>query len=120
MDNSFESSDILKGESKTNDSLTNLNRINTAKYNDALLPSELAGNIITIGEIYSKQLEKNVNKSSVEDFENLIPDFDYETKHFKHKKMSEALKIVHETNAASIVTYKERYKENETGFAKAS
>ena len=120
MDNSLESSYILQGESKTKDILTNINRINSAKYNDALLPSELASNIITIGEIFSKQLENNVNKSSVGDFENLIPSFDYETKYYKYQKMPEALKIVHETNAAAILSYEERYKENETGFAKAA
>ena len=112
MENSFEFDDELKGESKTKDILTRINRINDAKYNDALLPAELAGIIISIGEIYSKQLEQNKNKFLNEDFENLIPDFNYQTKYFKHEKLGAALKMVCEANAAALITYEERYKGN--------
>ena len=120
MENSFEFSDVLKGESKTKQILMEVNRINEAKHNNALLSNELAGVIISIGEIYSNQLKNNTNKTPNEDFENLIPDFDYETKYFKHEKLSSALKIVREANTASIFSYEERYKENESGFVKAA
>ena len=112
MENSFEFSDLLKGESKTKEILTKINRINEAKYSNALLQNELAGVIISIGEIYSKQLERNTNKASSNDFENLIPDFDYKTKYFEHKKLGAALTIVREENAAALVSYNERYNGN--------
>ena len=75
---------------------------------------------ISIGELYSGQLKQNKNVPFVDDFENLIPDFDYETKYFKHEKLSAALKIVKEANTAACLLYEERYKENGEGFSKAA
>ena len=120
MDNLVEYGDILKGESKTKEILELINRINEGKYNDALMPNELAGVIISIGELYSGQLKQNKNVASVEDFENIILDCDdYPTKYVKHKNLSAALKIVKETNAAARLSYEERYKEN-NGLSKAA
>ena len=120
MSTLFVYGDVLKGESKTKESLEKTIRINEAKHNNSLMPNELAGAIIPIGELYSGQLKQNKAKASVEEFENFIPDFDYETKYLKHEKLSAALKIVKETNSAAIVSYEERYKENEASLSKAA
>lgn len=109
-----------KTESKTKDILRAINRINDAKYNGALLPNELASTIIYIGELYSNQLKNNTNKYSSEDFENLVPNFDYKTKYYQHQKLAAANNIVRETNSAALIYYEERYKENNNVVTKVA